>query len=589
MKRKRLLWQLYPSYLIIIVISLVAITWYGSNSFRQFSLRHTAADLEARGVLKARFFIDLLRAGNPEEIQQSCQEQGRISSTRFTLMAVNGQVLGDSEYEPAQMDNHGDRPEVKAALREGRGEAIRYSYTLGQNMMYVAIPLSDNGTVLGVLRLSIPITSIEQALNTVYSNIAMGGLVVAVLAAVVSFFASRRISRPLEQMRLTAKRFAAGELTQKLPDSGITEIGSLATSMNRMAEQLHEKMQAIVNQRNELEAVLSSMMEGVFAVDTEARVLNMNSAAAKLFAIRPGKVQERTIHESVRHPALLEFVDQVLATRKSDEAEISVFDKEERFIQVNGTVLSDSTGNTIGALFVLNDITRIRRLEAVRRDFVANVSHELKTPVTSVKGFVETLLDGAMDDPQTARRFLEIISRHADRLQSIIEDLLTLSRLEQGEGKSTVVFENNAVCEVLESAAQACNLKASEKQITIELLCDKKINARINPALLEQAVINLIDNAIKYSNEKGKIEVSAAVTGDETVISVTDHGCGISDEHHSRLFERFYRVDKARSRELGGTGLGLAIVKHIAQLHGGYPDVESLLGKGSRFSIHIPV
>ncbi len=588
MKRKRLLWRLYPSYLIIIIISLVAITWYASDSFRRSSLKQTADDLETRGILKLQSFSDLLQSADRSEIQLSCIELSRISQTRFTVIAMNGQVLGDSEHDPQTMDNHCDRPEVMAALSEGRGEAIRHSYTLRQNMMYVAIPVSDNGAVLGVLRISLPITSIEQALKTVYTRIALGGLAIAILSAAISFFVSRRISRPLEQMRRTAKQFAAGELTKKLPVSNITEIGSLAISMNQMAEQLYERMEAIVRQRNELEAVLSSMVEGVFAVDTEAHVINMNRAAASLFGIKPAKIKERTLHEIVRHPALLEFVDKVLATSESDEAEITMFDREERYLQVHGTVLHDAQGNTIGALFVLNDITRIRRLEAIRRDFVANVSHELKTPVTSVKGFVETLLDGAMDDPVSAKRFLEIISRHADRLQAIIEDLLSLSRLEQDEGMSTVTLESKSLCEVLETATQACDLKATEKHIAVELVCGEDIKAKINSALMEQAVINLIDNAIKYSDEKGRVEVSAEIADGGTVITVTDYGCGISNEHLPRLFERFYRVDKARSRQLGGTGLGLAIVKHIAQIHGGYPAVESTPGKGSRFSIHLP-
>jgi two-component system phosphate regulon sensor histidine kinase PhoR len=355
-----------------------------------------------------------------------------------------------------------------------------------------------------------------------------------------------------------------------------------------MAEQLYERMQIVIRQRNEQEAMLSSMVEGVIAVDTDARLISLNRAAARLFHLSAEATEGRMLHEIIRNAPLLEFVDTVLATRKSDEAELTMFEKEEKYLQVHGTVLHDAQGRGIGALFVLNDITRIRRLESVRRDFVANVSHELKTPVTSVKGFVETLLDGAMDDRETAMRFLKIISRHSDRLQAIIEDLLSLSRLEQEEDKRKLTRETSALRTILDSAVQACDLKASEKNITISLDCPADIAVTVNTALLEQAIINLIDNAIKYSDDGERVEATAAVVGDELQIKIIDEGSGIPEEHLNRLFERFYRVDKARSRELGGTGLGLAIVKHIAQIHGGFPTVESVPGRGSTFTIHLP-
>jgi len=588
MRKKRLLWQLFPLFLILIVVSVVAVTWYATSSFRHFSVQQTAEVLKTRGHLAAPHLIPAQKNQDYIEVQKTCRELGELTGTRFTLIDLSGAVIADSEEDPVVMDNHGDRPEIMGALDSGFGQAIRYSYTLKQNMIYVALPIVDAGVVLGTLRLSLPITAIEETLDAVYRRVAWAGLAVALLTAIVSFFVSRRVSRPLEQMRRAAKRFAGGDLTHKIPESHILELGSLAASMNQMAEQLDDKMQTVVRQRNEQEAVLAGMTEGVLAIDSEARLITANRAAAEMFSLSPDRVHGRTLPEIIRHAALLEFVDNVLTSGESGEAEIILFEKGERYFQVHGTLLKDAGGEVIGALFVLNDITGLRRLETVRRDFVANVSHELKTPVTAVKGFVETLLDSAMDDPETARRFLEIISRQADRLQAIIDDLLSLSRLEQEADKAQISMAPTNLQPIIGAAIKACELTAAEKNVKIVLSCDEKLTARINAPLMEQAIINLIDNAVKYSDEGGEIKVLASATGKEIVIEVSDNGIGIAEEHLPRLFERFYRVDKARSRKMGGTGLGLAIVKHIIQIHGGYPGVVSEPGKGSTFSITLP-
>ncbi|RKY25496.1 MAG: hypothetical protein DRP62_01065 [Planctomycetota bacterium] len=260
-----------------------------------------------------------------------------------------------------------------------------------------------------------------------------------------------------------------------------------------------------------------------------------------------------------------------------------------RFLQLYGSGLVDNKDNRSGAVLVLHDITRTRQLEEVRRDFVANVSHELKTPITSIKGFVETLQEGALDKPEESKRFLEIIAKHADRLNAIVDDLLSLSRLEEDSEQRRISFEKTSIRPTLVSAIELSKVKAEEKHITVELLCDKEITAKINSALIEQVVLNLIDNAIKYSQDNSKIQVSTQKTENEVFIKVSDQGCGIEKEHLDRIFERFYVVDKGRSRKLGGTGLGLAIVKHIAQVHNGYVTVESTLGKGSTFIVHLPV
>jgi two-component system phosphate regulon sensor histidine kinase PhoR len=330
------------------------------------------------------------------------------------------------------------------------------------------------------------------------------------------------------------------------------------------------------------------MVEGVLAVDREERLISINQAAASLLGIRSTEASGRSIQEVVRNVELQQFIAKTLSETGRVEGEITLRENGERFLQAHGTILRDGSGREIGALVVLNDITRLRRLEGVRREFVANVSHELRTPITSIKGFVETLLDGAMWRPPDAERFLGIVAKQADRLNAIVTDLLTLSRVEQDTEKLSIPLEEHSIREVLKEAVQVCELKGVAKDVTIALTCDEKISARINPPLLEQAVVNLVDNAVKYSDSGKTVRVEGTESGSEVIISVIDEGCGIAKEHLPRLFERFYRVDRARSRELGGTGLGLAIVKHIAKAHGGHVAVESALGKGSTFTIHLP-
>ncbi len=418
------------------------------------------------------------------------------------------------------------------------------------------------------------------------------GVITAVCVAWgASWLASRRIGRELKAVEQGAEQFARGILSRKIPVPASREIGALAETMNRMAGELDHRIQVLVQQQQQHEAILFSMVESVLAVDTEERLISLNQAGARLLRVRVQDIQGRRLQEVVRNPALERLVAHVLATQQSvsEEIVIRLNGGEERVLDAQGTVLLDAGQQAIGALVVLHDITRVRRLEIIRRDFVANVSHELKTPVTSIKGFVETLLDGALKSPGDAERFLKIVAAQADRLTAIIEDLLMLSRIEQGTEKAEIALEPVPIRKVVQAAVDICQLKAAEKDIRVEIRCSEDLAAESNAALLEQALVNLIDNAIKYSPNGASIFVEAEGAPDEILIRVKDHGSGISHEHLSRIFERFYRVDKARSRKLGGTGLGLAIVKHIAQAHGGRATVQSRLGEGSTFCLHLPV
>jgi two-component system phosphate regulon sensor histidine kinase PhoR len=361
-----------------------------------------------------------------------------------------------------------------------------------------------------------------------------------------------------------------------------------------MAEQLNERIRTIVRQRNELEAVFASMSEAVLAVDTDERVISLNKAAFDIFAIDEKQASGLLLQEAVRNIDLQRQVKQILDSLQPLQDEIVLqHGASERFLQTNGVPLHDGSGKNIGVLVVMNDVTRLRRLENVRRDFVANVSHELKTPITSIKGYVETLLEGAMDNREDAERFLKIILKQTNQLYAIIEDLLSLSRIEKLSENKEVELSLGNLYPILEEAVQTCQMKASQKNIRISINCPEKLQARVNATLLEQAVVNLVVNAVKYSEDASEVIVSAAEKKlddgtNRVVISVQDFGIGIAKKHLPRLFERFYRSDKARSRKMGGTGLGLSIVKHIAQTHGGEVAVQSQEGQGATFFISLP-
>jgi two-component system phosphate regulon sensor histidine kinase PhoR len=595
-RRPRLFWRLYATYLLVVVVCTAAVGFYAVRAVRDFYFEQTERDLQSRAALVRQEVGPLVGADTPQQLEALVRALGRSSGTRVTLISndqpgvVHGRVLADSEADPATMENHADRPEFLAAVQGRAGRSVRPSRTLRENMMYVAIPVTQGGRVAYVVRTAVPLTRVNHALDSLYADIALAALVVAAVAALIGYFVSRQVSNQMQEIRVGAERLSSGDFSHRLFVPQTLEFAAVAESLNQMAEQLDDKLRTLTQERNEREAVLSSMVEGVLAVDTEERVIAVNAAAARLLDTEPAAAEGKTIQEVVRNPDLQHVVAQTLGGHRPVEADIVLrVGVEDRNLQANGTLLhGDGGGEDVGAVVVLNDVTRLKRLEAVRRDFVANVSHELKTPVTSIKGFAETLEDGALEDPETARRFIRIIAGQADRLNAIIEDLLALSTLEQSGDSPLLQFEETDLCDVVAVALSVCAPKAEAKSIDLVEDCPGQARALVSPPLLEQAVVNLVDNAVKYSPQGSRVEVSLQSAGEEVVIGVSDKGVGIAREHLPRLFERFYRVDKARSRDMGGTGLGLAIVKHIAQIHGGHVSVESVVGVGSTFRIHLP-
>ncbi len=589
MARKKLLWTVYPYYLLIIFAAILAVWLYAAQKMRTVYTESVVSTLEAEARLIEGQALLHLENEDLGRLDSLCKDLGPRSGTRITVVSVDGLVLGDSDENPSEMENHGRRPEILQALSGEVGTSTRYSNTLQKNMMYLAVPLNLGGGMAGVLRTSIPVTSIDEELSSLNTKVALGGLLIVIVATFISLLIFRRISKPLRELTQGADLFAGGELNTRLAAPDIEEIDTLANAMNHMATQLKERIDTIARQRNEQEAVLASMTEGVVAIDGNECIINLNDAAAAIFDVEQSWARGRSVQEVMRHAELNSFASRALDCVEPIEAEIAVDGARQRYLRVHGSVLRDAEGNRSGAVLVLNDSTRLRRLESIRQEFVANVSHELKTPITAIRGFVETLQDGAIDSPVDAARFLDIIVKQTHRLTSIVDDLLSLSRIEKEADGDEIELLSGDLKSVVRSALQVCEPRAAARSIRLDSEGCKSVNANVNSRYLEQAVVNLIDNAIKYSDEDSVVRVAIEKHDDEAVISVIDQGSGIAQQHLSRLFERFYRVDKARSREVGGTGLGLAIVKHTALAHDGFVDVESTPGQGSVFRIYLPL
>jgi two-component system phosphate regulon sensor histidine kinase PhoR len=587
MRRKGLFWRIYLYFLVITAGVVVGAAWYGARVLRQFHQEQAAADLQARAQIMARE-LSLPLDGDAAALDRLCKDLGRRTLSRITVVLPNGRVIADSDEDPAVMDNHAKRPEIAAALAGKIAQSIRYSDTLRRNLMYLAVPLRQNGVIAGVVRTSMPLAQIDEPLVTLLRHVALAGAGVAAAFLLLALYLSRRITRPLMHMRQAAEQFAEGDLTARIPVPDTVELAVLARTMNEMAVQLNDRLRTIAVQSNEQNAVFDSMVEGVVAVDRKERILHINPAAARLLGVTPEATQGRHILEVVRNIELQEFLGQTLTADGLMEREIVLRGDNEQFIQLHGTALKDAAGAPIGVLAVMNDITRLKRLENVRRDFVANVSHELKTPLTTIKGCVETLSAGALRDPEQSVRFLEMMSRHVDRLELMVDDLLALSRIEHDGERGRIVLAPGAIRDVLTRVQQTFAARAEAKAVAVIVECPEALQAPIDAALLEQAVGNLLDNAIKYSPERTRISVTAAGIEGAVEIRVADQGPGIEKPHLDRIFERFYRVDPARARALGGTGLGLAIVKHIALAHRGSVTVESAPGRGSVFILRLP-
>jgi two-component system phosphate regulon sensor histidine kinase PhoR len=619
-KKRKLIWQIFPSFLVIILLSLTAVTWYSTRYFKAFFLENSEKELTIQAKLLQNKFAHLLKEDRQEisQIDSQCKKVGEIIQTRVTIVLPSGVVVGDSFGRIETMENHLIRPEIQAALKGRKGISIRYSATLDQNMMYIAFPVTreDQRTVgvpkesvesvepiesdpiesagpanqvIAVVRTAVSVSDIDKKITAVGNNILAALVLTLIAAAIASLYVARRITKPLEQMTRGAIEFAKGNLDNRLTVPATQELSQLARAMNKMAANLSEKILDFKNRSHELEAVHTSMQEGVIAIDKNEQIITINTAAAKIFDFPAPTLKKKNILEVARNYELQTFIQRALSTHEPVEEDILIERDETIILNIHSTALYDTRKKRMGTLIIFHDITRIRRLEMMHKAFAANVSHELKTPLTTIKGFIETLQQMLADkESQNSETFLKIIEKNVNRMVELIDDLLALSRLERLEG-TDIEFDAHPLSTLLEGALHICSPLAMDKNIQIALDCSETITAMIDPILMEQAIINLVDNAVKYNPENTRVTIGAMCQKGMVVIRVQDFGTGIDKEHLPKIFNRFYRVDKGRSRNEGGTGLGLAIVKHIVQYHNGKIEVESQKGRGTTFKISIPV
>lgn len=537
---------------------------------------------------------------SPSQLQPMVRDLGARASARITLIAGDGTVIADSAVPDTDlpgMENHAARPEIQQALSTGQGHDVRASHTTGERTMYRALLMArPDQTNPIVVRVGLPMVQLDRDIDQLEHTILLALGIAFFTAVSLSIWLARSLTQPLSDIAQAAQRLATGNQPIPIKTTAQDEVGLLAATLNQLADQLHAKISELSEDRAQLLAVLTSMVEGVLVLDPRGSVLQINPALERIFGISRAEARGRPFAELFRHRQLNEVVEASLRSRTHREAEI-ILPLTGRCLQIEASVAGGERDNEACVVLVCHDITELRHLETIRKDFVANVSHELRTPLTSIKGYVEALLDGAKDDPEMASRFLDIILKQSDRLNLIIEDLLELSRIESG--RISFREEPIDIHGVVERALSTIKPLAEKKGHKVAVSLEEPLPPAIGDEdRLVQVLTNLLDNAVKYTPAGGTITVgarrnpktSAAGPPDGAVeLSVSDTGIGIPESDRPRVFERFYRVDKARSRELGGTGLGLAIVKHIVEGHGGQVWVEANEPKGSRFVVRLPI
>jgi two-component system, OmpR family, phosphate regulon sensor histidine kinase PhoR len=575
-------WRITISFILVVIVSMGILGVYLVNSTRNSQLDNLRSQLEneARITAEASLPVFLVQDGDLDTL---AKKLGDEIDARITIIALNGTVLGDSQADPATMENHATRPEVIDALASGLGESTRYSATLGEQMMYVAVPVTNQSTIVGVARVALPLAAVESSVNQITLIIILAIVVTTVLAVVAAVLIGRATTRPLREITKASKRIASGELGQKIPIRTKDETGQLAQAFNEMSSNLNKLVGDISIEKTKLQTVLANMADGVIMTDVEGKIVLANQATERFFNFWEKDVINKPLIEVVYDHEADEILKLCLRTGQTQTGQFeSVTSK--RFLRAIAIPIVE--GKLTGALLLFQDLTEMRNLQTMRRELVGNISHELRTPIAGIKAMVETLREGAIDDKEAAMDFLTRIDSEVDRLTQMVSELTELSRIETGRAELRISPVNLNLL-VQEVVAQL-NTLAQRQQVTItanlatDLPMIKADNDRIR-----QTLTNLVHNAVKFNHPRGKVTVSTKVDRESVTVSVCDTGIGISKEDLPHVFERFYKADKARPRS--GSGLGLAIAKHVVQAHGGSIWAQSEEGKGSTFSFSLPL
>ena len=581
--------RLLAGCLVVVICTLVFVAIVLQRSLRVEMVDQLEADMSKQLLLLSELVKDRYNKNDGLAGGDALADDlGNMLGARVTLINSNGIVVGDSGValaKVAEMDNHASRPEVVESQQEGLGFSIRYSATLDTDLMYAAMGLKDGAQPGMTIRLAVPLSNVKDVMGRLRGLIVGATLLSALLSLGMAYIVARSFSRPIKEMTTVATEIAGGDLKKRFRRYPGHEIGDLGRAFDRMADNLQARINDITEGRDRLEAVLRGMVEGVMVLDRDGKVIVANKALQVLLEL-PFSPVGRQIAEFLRNAEVIDALGQVRQGASHSTTEIRTLGRESRFLEVQVVRLPDSAPQA-GVVVVFHDLTERKRVEEIRRDFVANVSHELRTPLTAIRGSAETLLGGALDSPQYAKHFAEMITRNAIRLERLAQDLLELATMESGE--QAMEREEISGAKLADSVLATVGELADERGVELDLhMPSEDLTIKGSRRHLEQAVMNLLDNAIKYTEQGGTVRLSMSRRDGEVRIKVSDTGIGIAEEHLRRIFERFYRVDKDRSRSMGGTGLGLAIVKHTAHSHGGRVEVESVPGRGTTFTLILP-
>ncbi|MBT2762426.1 two-component system histidine kinase PnpS [Paenibacillus sp. ISL-20] len=540
-------------------------------------------------------FPDTDSADAPSYYTNRSVQLEELSDARVTFILKDGNVIGDSESDPLTMDNHAYREEMLQAVKEGRGSTIRRSHTLEQDMLYVALPVKAGESFDGFVRLSVSLKEVDQGVKQGWTVMGIGLLVLFLIAALVSYRVAKGLTSPLEKITRVARRISSLEYDARVKIHRKDEIGQLAQAINGMADSLQTQLRTIRDNEDLLQSVLNNMTGGIVMVNGAGQIILVNRAAERMLGINAEVITGKSYRELKQHYELTKLMEQGLESKEGFHEERNIYYPVESIIRLDGVAMmqEEEQESYRGMLFLLQDVSDIRRLERMRSEFVANVSHELKTPLAAVKGFAETLLGGGVTDEKTSRSFLQIIYDESERLNRLIGDILELSKIESK--RIQMDYSPIHLSAFFDTISEMMRTVAEKKRISLELDIPEELFMEGDEDKLRQIFMNLLSNAISYTQEGGRVKLTALEkhshgNADDIVeFIVKDSGIGIPKKDLPRIFERFYRVDKARSRGSGGTGLGLSIVKHLVDLHHGTIKVESELGIGSSFIIELPI
>lgn len=584
---RKLSYKLTLIMTLIIGLSVLILGLFLSNLIEDIYIEALGKRLEEEAnMIKAMIIKEDLNTNN-QQLDMISKEMGKQLSTRITIIDKDGNVLADSEYDKEKMETHKSRPEILEAYSGEIGKEIRYSETLGIEMLYVASPIYDeNNNLAGVIRLSLPLKAIEESIRNFWYILILGLTVIYVITFIITYRVAAKITKPIENITKMARRITKHEYNERVIIDRNDEIGQLGKAINLMADSLEQQMTTIFENEKKLMTVLNNMSSGVILLDNTGKIMLANPAIEQLLGVSLKEIVGKNHDEVGKQNSISELVYEVLSTGKAVYAETGVYFPTKKYFNSSVVPIMDAKGTISEVLVVLHDITKIKKLENMRTEFVASVSHELRTPITSVKGFAETLLDGSIKDRETEQQFIQIIYNESERLHRLIVDLLDLSKIELN--KEILKIESTDIREILLSTIEALKPNVDKRKITIVTELDP-VYAEVDEDRIRQVIINLITNAITYTPEDGKIFLRLhEIDENKLKIEVEDTGIGIPKQSLNRIFERFYRVDKDRSRESGGTGLGLAIAKHIIESHEGSIKVDSEVGVGTRFTIILP-